>query len=47
MSEASYVNQYVVRSPWYDQFQRDIAFANALYIVGYSLADYHIGGTIA
>ena len=37
LGEASYVNQYVVRSPWYDQFQRDLAFASALYIVGYIL----------
>jgi len=46
LGEASYVNQYVIRSPWYDQFQRDIAFASALYIVGYSLADYHIAGLL-
>lgn len=46
LSEASYVNQYVIRSPWYDQFQRDIAFATALYIVGYSLSDYHIAGLL-
>ncbi|GAB6968335.1 hypothetical protein JCM25156A_23720 [Komagataeibacter kakiaceti JCM 25156] len=24
LGERSYVNQYVVRSPWYDQFQRDL-----------------------
>lgn len=46
LGEASYVNQYVARSPWYDQFQRDIAFASALYIVGYSLADYHIAALL-
>lgn len=46
LGEASYVNQYVVRSPWYDQFQRDLAFATAFYIVGYSLADYHIAGLL-
>ena len=46
LSEASYVNQYVVRSPWYDQFQRDLAFASTIYIVGYSLADYHIAGLL-
>lgn len=46
LGEASYVNQYVVRSPWYDQFQRDIAFASRLYIVGYSLADYHIAALL-
>lgn len=46
LGEGSYVNQYVVRSPWYDQFQRDLAFASAVYIVGYSLADYHIAGLL-
>lgn len=46
LGEASYVNQYVVRSPWYDQFQRDLAFASAVYIIGYSLADYHIAGLL-
>ncbi|WP_374629910.1 SIR2 family protein [Pannonibacter indicus] len=46
LGEGSYVNQYVVRSPWYDQFQRDIAFASALYIIGYNLADYHIAGLL-
>ncbi|WP_421280143.1 SIR2 family protein [Aeromonas taiwanensis] len=46
LGEASYVNQYVVRSPWYDQFQRDIAYASAIYIVGYSLADYHIASLL-
>lgn len=46
LGEGSYVNQYVVRSPWYDQFQRDLAFASNLYIVGYSLADYHIAGLL-
>ncbi|QPL45327.1 SIR2 family protein [Halomonas sp. A40-4] len=46
LGEGSYVNQYVVRSLWYDQFQRDVAFASTLYIVGYSLADYHIAGLL-
>lgn len=46
LGEVSYVNQYVVRSPWYDQFQRDLAFASAFYVVGYSLADYHIAGLL-
>jgi len=46
LGEASYANQYVVRSPWYDQFQRDLAFASGLYVIGYSLADYHIAGLL-
>lgn len=46
LGEGSYVNQYVVRSPWYEQFQRDLAFASTLYIVGYSLSDYHIAALL-
>jgi len=46
LGEASYVNQYLVRSPWYDQFQRDLAFASSLFIVGYHLADYHIAALL-
>jgi SIR2-like domain len=46
LSETSYINQYLVKSPWYDQFQRDLAFARALYIIGYSLADYHIAALL-
>lgn len=46
LGEGSYVNQYVVQSRWYDQFQRDLAYAKTLYIVGYSLADYHIAGLL-
>ncbi|MEH1242963.1 SIR2 family protein [Serratia marcescens] len=46
LGEGSYVNQYIVRSLWYDQFQRDLAFASRLYIVGYSLADYHIAALL-
>jgi len=46
LGEGSYVNQYVLQSEWYTQFQRDVAFASALYIVGYSLSDYHIAGLL-
>ncbi|NIJ70564.1 hypothetical protein FHY09_003038 [Xanthomonas sp. 60] len=46
LGEGSYVTQYVVQSPWYAQFERDIAFASALFIVGYSLADYHIAALL-
>ncbi|OUC13658.1 MAG: hypothetical protein B0A82_16100 [Alkalinema sp. CACIAM 70d] len=46
LGEASYVNQYVTRSPWYDQFQRDLAYASAVYIVGYNLGDYHIAALL-
>lgn len=46
LGEGSYVTQYIVRSPWYTQFERDIAFASAVFIVGYSLADYHIAALL-
>ena len=46
LGEASYVNHSVVRSPWYEQFQRDVAYASALFVVGYSLSDYHIAGLL-
>ena len=46
LGESSYVNQYVVHSPWYEQFQRDLAYASALYVVGYNLADYHIAALL-
>ncbi|MGG5817512.1 SIR2 family protein [Falsiroseomonas sp. HW251] len=46
LSETSYINQYMVKSPWYDQFQRDLAYASALYIIGYSLSDYHIAALL-
>lgn len=46
LSEVSYVNQYLVKSPWYEQFQRDIAFASGLFVVGYSMADYHIAALL-
>jgi len=42
LGETSYINQYMQRSPWFDQFQKDISFASNLFIVGYSLSDYHI-----
>ena len=42
LNEASYVRQHFERSPWYDDFIRDLRFCGACYFVGYSLSDYHI-----
>jgi hypothetical protein len=46
LGEASYVRQYLERSPWYGQFQADIRFASKLIIVGYSISDYHISALL-
>jgi hypothetical protein len=46
LGETSYVRQYLGRSPWYNQFQTDIKFASHVFIVGYSMADYHISALL-
>jgi len=46
LGEASYVRTFLERSLWYDQFQRDLRFASQLFIVGYSMADYHIAALL-
>lgn len=46
LGETSYVRQYLGRSPWYSQFQTDIKFASNLFVVGYSMADYHISALL-
>lgn len=42
LNESSYVRQHFEKSPWYDDFVRDIRFCSNCFFVGYSLADYHI-----
>ena len=42
LNEASYVRQHFDRSPWYDDFIRDLRFCNACYFIGYNLSDYHV-----
>lgn len=46
LGESSYVKQYISKSPWYTQFQGDIRFASNLFILGYSLSDYHIAALL-
>jgi hypothetical protein len=46
LGESSYVRQYVSKSPWYNQFQSDIRFASAVFVIGYSMADYHISALL-
>lgn len=42
LTESSHVRQHFERSPWYDEFVRDIRFSSACFFIGYSLSDYHI-----
>ncbi|MES2041430.1 MAG: SIR2 family protein [Pseudomonadota bacterium] len=46
LGQSSYVRQYLEKSPWYSQFQADIKFASKIFIVGYSLVDYHISALL-
>lgn len=46
LDETSYVAQHFNRSPWYDEFIRDLRFCDAIYFVGYSLSDYHISALL-
>jgi hypothetical protein len=46
LGEGSYVRQYLAKSPWYNQFQIDMRFASQIFIVGYSMADYHISALL-
>src|SRR5262249_30249485 len=46
LGEAAYVNEYLTRSPWYTQFQADIRYCSNLFIVGYSLSDFHISALL-
>lgn len=42
LNESSYIRQHFEKSPWYDDFNRDLRFCSACFFIGYSLADYHI-----
>lgn len=46
LGERSYVLQYLAKSPWFNQLQVDMRFASSVFIVGYSLADYHISALL-
>ena len=46
LGESAYVRQHLARSPWYTQFQGDIRYASNVFIVGYSLSDYHISALL-
>lgn len=46
LNESSYVRQHFEKSPWYDDFIRDIRFCQSFFFAGYSLADYHISSLL-
>ncbi|MEG6509428.1 SIR2 family protein [Methyloligella sp. 2.7D] len=46
LNETSYIRQHFEQSIWYDDFVRDIRFADACFFVGYSLNDYHISALL-
>jgi hypothetical protein len=46
LNENSYIRQHFEKSPWYDDFIRDLRFCSSCYFIGYSLADYHISALL-
>lgn len=46
LNEHSYVRQHFERSPWYDEFVRDIRYSTNCFFIGYSLSDYHISALL-
>lgn len=42
LNENAYIRQHFEKSPWYDDFDRDLRFCSACFFVGYNLADHHI-----
>lgn len=46
LNENAYIRQHFEKSPWYDDFDRDLRFCSACFFVGYSLADYHISALL-
>jgi hypothetical protein len=42
LGERSYVRQHLSKSSWFDEFDRDVRFADATFFLGYSLKDQHI-----
>jgi hypothetical protein len=42
LGERSYIRQHLAKSPWFDEFDKDVRFADATFFLGYSLRDQHI-----
>lgn len=46
LHEASYVLQFLERSPWFTRFEQDHTYADATFFVGYSLSDHAISSLL-
>jgi hypothetical protein len=46
LDENSYIRQHFEKSPWYEEFSRDLRFCSGCYFIGYSLSDYHIAALL-
>jgi len=46
LGETSYIKQHIETSPWFDQLQRDIRFSSKFFVIGHSMADYHISALL-
>lgn len=46
LNESSYIRQHIEKSPWYDDFVRDLKFCKNCFFIGYSLADMHIAALL-
>ena len=46
LSESAYIRQQFEKSPWYDEFIRDLRFCENCFFVGYNLRDLHISAIL-
>ena len=46
LSEGAYIRQQFEKSPWYDEFIRDLRFCENCFFVGYNLRDLHISAIL-
>ena len=46
LSESSYIRQHFEKSPWYDEFIRDLRFCDSCFFLGYKLRDFHISAIL-
>src|SRR5579872_1382079 len=46
LGQKSYIRQFFAKSPWYDEFLRDMRFCESCFFIGYSLADPHVTALI-
>ena len=46
LSESAYIRQQFEKSPWYDEFVRDLRFCDSCFFIGYNLRDLHISAIL-